>query len=113
MHHRKNTWGFSDSNKLLDWVATRTLWIENADGSSAHQLKAAGTGIYQPEWSNDGTQTMYVRDNSLWMIGANDDNPQKIIELFPDWGKDPFGYYGYIWHYDFAWFQPSIDHLSS
>lgn len=113
MHHRKNTWGFSDSNKLLDWVATRTLWIENADGSSAHPLKAAGTGIYQPEWSNDGTQIMYVRDNSLWMIGANDDNPQKIIGLFPDWGKDPFGYYGYIWHYDFAWFQPSIDHLSS
>lgn len=98
-------WGFNDSGKLSDWIATRTLWIENADGSGPHPLKAAGTGIYQPEWSKDGTQIMYVQDHSLWMIGADDNNPQKIIGSFPDWEKDPFGYYGYIWNDDFAWFQ--------
>ncbi|MDR3540626.1 MAG: biopolymer transporter Tol [Desulfosporosinus sp.] len=101
-----DTWGFSDSDKLSDWIATRTLWIENLDGSGAHPLKAAGTGIYQPEWSKDGTQIMYVQDNSLWMIGADDNNPRKILGPFPEWEKDPFGFYGYIWHNDFAWFQP-------
>ena len=101
-----DTWGFSDSGKLSDWIATRTIWIENTDGSGAHPLKAAGTGIYQPEWSKDGTQIMYIKDNSLWMIGADDNNPRKILGPFSEWEKDQFGFYGYIWHNDFAWFQP-------
>ncbi|MDR3602918.1 MAG: hypothetical protein P4L49_20980 [Desulfosporosinus sp.] len=100
------TGGLSDPGNLSNWAATRILWIENADGSGAHPLKAAGTGIYQPEWSKDGTRIMYVQDNSLWMIGADGNNPQKIIGSFPDWEKDPFGYYGYIYHNDVAWFQP-------
>ncbi|MDQ7097021.1 hypothetical protein REC12_25840 [Desulfosporosinus sp. PR] len=103
-----DVWGFSDSGQLSAWIATRTLWIENVDASGAHPLKAAGTGIYQPEWSKDGKRIMYVRDNSLWLIGADGGNPQRIIGPFPGWEKDPFGYYGYIWHDDFAWFQPGI-----
>lgn len=100
-----NVLGFSNPDELVDWVATRTLWIENADGSDAHSLKTAGTGIYQPVWSKDGSRILYVQNNSLWTIGANGDNPEKILGPFPDW-KDQFGYYGYIWHDEFAWFRP-------
>lgn len=97
--------GFTDPGQLPDWIATRTLWLENSDGSGAHPLKAAGGGIYQPIWSKDGTAILYVRDNSLWLIETGGDNPQKILGPFPDWEKDLFGYYGYIWHDDFAWFS--------
>lgn len=98
--------GFSKPDELANWIATRTLWIENTDGSDAHQLKQAGTGIYQPVWSNDGTHILYAQNNSLWIIGTNGENPEKILGPFPDWGKDQFGFYGYLWHDDFAWFQP-------
>lgn len=101
-----SVWGFSKPEELENWIATRTLWIENVDGSGAHPLKDAGTGVYQPLWSKDGTRIMYVRDNSLWMVGANGENPEKILGSFPGWEKDQFGFYGYIWHDDFAWFQP-------
>ena len=101
-----SVWGFSKPEELANWIATRTLWIEDVDGSGAHPLEAAGTGVYQPVWSKDGTRIMYVRDNSLWIIGANSENPEKILGPFPDWGKDQFGFYGYIWHDDFVWFQP-------
>lgn len=101
----KNVGGFSTPQELANWVATRTLWIENTDGSGAHPLKSAGTGVYQPAWSKDGTQILYVQDNYLWMIGSNGENPEKILGPFPDW-KDQFGYYGYLRHDDFSWFQP-------
>ncbi|EHQ90728.1 PD40 domain-containing protein [Desulfosporosinus youngiae] len=97
--------GFSEPGQLEDWVATRTLWLENSDGSGAHPLKAAGGGIYQPSWSNDGTAILYVRDNSLWLVEVDSEKPQKIIGPFPDWSKDLFGYYGYVWHDNFAWFS--------
>ena len=100
-----NVWGFSKPGELADWVATRTLWIENADGSEAHPLKSAGPGVYQPTWSKDGTHILYVQNNSLWMIGANGEDQEKILGPFPDW-KDQFGFYGYVRHYDFSWFQP-------
>lgn len=101
-----SVWGFSKPEELANWIASRTLWIENVDGSGAHPLKVVGTGVYQPVWSKDGTRIMYVRDNSLWIIGANGENPEKILGPFPGWEKDQFGFYGDICHDDFAWFQP-------
>ncbi|EGW35880.1 PD40 domain-containing protein [Desulfosporosinus sp. OT] len=98
-------WGFSKSDDLANWVATRVLWIENADGSAAHPLQSAGTGVYQPVWSKDGTHIVYVQNNSLWIIGAKGENPEKILGPFSDWKKDQFGYYGYIRQDDFAWFK--------
>jgi len=95
----------SEPGRLAAWIATRTLWLENSDGSGARPLPAAGGGIYQPVWSQDGSGILYVRDNSLWLIEKDGSNPQKILGPFPTWKKDPFGYYGYSWHEDFAWSQ--------
>jgi TolB protein len=100
-------WGFDNPEDLTDWVASRTLWVENADGSGAHPLTSAGQGVYQPSWSKDGSHILYVKANSLWLIGAGGGEPEKICPLA---NEDPaagaFGYYGFISYRDqMAWFQ--------
>lgn len=101
-----NVWGFDNDGELAAWVATRTLWIGNPDGSGAHPLRSAGAGVYQPAWSKDGEHILYVRDNALWIIGAGGGQPEKILELFSEEG-DLFGFYGYTSYRDImAWYQP-------
>jgi TolB protein len=94
---------------LSAWVASRTLWVENADGSGAHSLPSAGQGIYQPLWSKDGSHILYVKDNSLWLIGADGGEPARICG--PIAADDPtagtFGYYGFIsYGNQMVWFRP-------
>ncbi|MDF9408393.1 MAG: translocation protein TolB [Pelotomaculum sp. PtaB.Bin013] len=98
-------WGFDNDGELAAWVATRTLWVQNSDGSGAHPLTDAGTGVYQPVWSKDGDHVLYVRDNAIWIIGANGGQPEKVVELLPA-REDLFGFYGYTSCRDFmAWRQ--------
>ncbi|HWP96577.1 MAG TPA: biopolymer transporter Tol [Syntrophomonadaceae bacterium] len=47
--------GFPDARDLQKWIDSRTLWIATADGSGARSIAEAGPGIYQPEWSRDGS----------------------------------------------------------
>jgi hypothetical protein len=75
---------FSKPRELAAWVATRTLWIQNSDGSGAYPLTSAGAGVYQPVWSKDGDHVLYVRDNALWIIGADSGQPEKVLGLFPE-----------------------------
>lgn len=98
-------WGFSKPEELTAWINSRTLWIANSDGSGAHPLTTAGTGIYQPAWSRDGSHILYIRDNALWLIGADGGKPEKVVGPFPD-RQEPFGFYGYVSYQDMmAWFQ--------
>ncbi|OAT82377.1 PD40 domain-containing protein [Desulfotomaculum copahuensis] len=101
-------WGFNNARDLASWVASRTLWVENADGSGAHPLPSAGRGIYQPIWSRDGRHILYVRDNSLWLIDAAGGEPAKICgpltAEYPDAGS--FGFYGFISYGNQIWYQP-------
>jgi TolB protein len=104
-----NVWGFNNGKDLTAWVASRTLWIENADGTGAHPLTSAGQGICQPRWSKDGGHILYVKDSSLWLIGADGGDPVEICS--PIAADDPtagnFGYYGFIsYGNQMAWFQP-------
>jgi len=100
-----NVWGFEDPKDLSAWVATRTLWIEDADGGNAHPLASAGGGVYQPLWSKDGGHLLYVRDNALWMVGSEGRAPAKIVDLLPA-PQDLFGFYGYLsFSGQFAWFR--------
>ncbi|MFZ5597576.1 MAG: hypothetical protein ACOY31_11260 [Bacillota bacterium] len=48
---------------------------------------------------------MYVRDNSIWMIGAGGGKPERILGPFPE-QKELFGFYGFVSYRDLmAWFQ--------
>lgn len=100
-----DVWGFNKPEELADWVATRTLWVSNADGSGAHPLTEAGTGVYQPTWSQDGDHILYVRDNALWIIKTGGGQPEKVLDLFSQ-GEDLFGFYGFTSYRDIlAWHQ--------
>ena len=63
--------GFGSSAALDAWVHSRSMWLIDSDGSGAHRLRAAGTGIYWPHWSLDGNHLLYVRDLSVWLVGRD------------------------------------------
>jgi Tol biopolymer transport system component len=100
-----DVWGFNNPEELTAWVATRTLWIQNSDGSGAYPLTSAGAGVYQPSWSKDGEHILYVRDNAIWIIGTGGGQPEKVLDLEPE-EEDLFGFYGYVsYHGLMAWHQ--------
>ncbi|MEG6521981.1 biopolymer transporter Tol [Desulfotomaculum sp. 1211_IL3151] len=89
-----DVWGFEKPEELSDWVASRTLYIANADGSNARAIPEAGKGIIQPIWSKDGSHILYVKDNVLWQMKAEGGQPEKIFA--PVSGpEDHFGFYGF------------------
>lgn len=90
----KNIVGFDKPDGYANWVTTRTLWIENANGSGSHPLKSAGQGVYQPTWSKSGNHILYAKNNSLWIVKTNGENPEKVLGPFPDW-QDQFSYSWY------------------
>ncbi len=100
-----DVWGFDNDEELDAWVATRTLWVRNADGAGARPLAAAGPGVYQPVWSGDGDHILYVRDNALWIIGADGGQPQKVLGPFPE-QKELFGFYGFVSYRDMMAYRP-------
>jgi TolB protein len=104
--------GFGNVSRLLSWVHTRTLWVADPNGRT-HELRAAGTGVYDPQWSRDGRHVLYLRDNAIWLIGVSGGPPVKIVDSSPV-GSSPalptalglFGYYGHVsWSGTLAWFR--------
>jgi TolB protein len=74
------------------WIASRTLWVARPDGTGARRLTAAGTGVYAPQWSGDGSHLLYVRDNTLWLLDARHGSPVRVLgPLPPGWFPDNFG----------------------
>ncbi|MHB1125731.1 MAG: TolB family protein [Bacillota bacterium] len=100
---------FSSVQGQKDWIYSRTLWVENTDGTGKEKLTAAGQGILQPVWLKDGNHIMYVKDNSLWVIGVDGGEPEKLLGPLPG-NKDPFGYYGYAFYNDiFSYFASDTE----
>lgn len=94
--------GFGSTQNLMSWVRTRTLWVADARGGQARQLLGAA-GIYAPQWSRDGAHLLYLRDNAVWLIGANGVAPTRIVGPFPG-PFDLSGYYGHVsWSGVLAW----------
>ena len=90
----RDVWGFEKTEELSDWVASRTLYIANADGSNARAIPEAGKGIIQPIWSKDGSHILYVKDNALWLIQSEGGQPEKIFAPVSE-QEDLFGFYGF------------------
>jgi hypothetical protein len=77
--------------------------MADAQGAAAHPLPAAGTGVYQPQWSADGHHLLYIRGGALWLIDTRGGAPSRIIGPFPG-TPDLFGYYGHAsWPIVTAW----------
>jgi len=85
----------SSAAGVASWEHTRTLWVADADGKNARQIKEAGTYIKRPLWSRDGSYIVYLKDNSVWLVNLSGGSPVKIVGAFPD-ATDSFGYYGYV-----------------
>jgi dipeptidyl aminopeptidase/acylaminoacyl peptidase len=89
------------------WVPSRALWTAAPDGTQARDLTGASRGIYQPQWSADGRQLLFVRDNAIWLMAAeNAKEPVRIAgPLYGD--LNLFGYYGFSPSTPaLAWYQP-------
>lgn len=90
-----HSFGFSSAGAFNAWIATRTLWLAYPDGSGAHQLTAAGAGIYWPHWAPDGQHLLYVRDHAVWLIDSRGGAPVRLTSIVRT-DDDMFGYYGHV-----------------
>jgi dipeptidyl aminopeptidase/acylaminoacyl peptidase len=99
--------GFGSTAALNDWVRSRTLWLTNGYGDGAHQLSAAGSGIYWPHWSSNGKHLLFIRDRSVWLVGINGSKPTRVIAGPLEAPETyPFGYYGFVsWDSILAWWK--------
>jgi hypothetical protein len=95
--------GFANDAAYASWTLTRKLWLLRADGGLAHSLAAAGSGVYRPQWSADGTRILFVRDGALWSISPRGGAPRRVVGPFPN-AKDAPDDHGYIdWSAVFAY----------
>ncbi|HUW65521.1 MAG TPA: biopolymer transporter Tol [Spirochaetia bacterium] len=97
----------SGARAVQDWTATKTLWLENSDGSGAHPVSAAGSGVSQPAWSKDGNNILYARGYALWLIGADGGVAQRIIAASSSGPAGNTGFCSYPNLANYAWFQPA------
>ncbi len=95
--------GFASDRELEDWVASRTLWLSQPDGTRARQVAAAGGGIYAPAWSGDGKHLLFIRDGRLWVLELETEEVALVTEVGEP--KSSFGYYGAMswWSDRLAW----------
>ena len=88
-----NTFSAEPPPSSASWVMSRTLWVANTDGTGARRVAAAGTGVYDPQWSADGRHVLFVRDNSLWLIDVLGGPPSRVLGPFgPGWFSDYYGH---------------------
>lgn len=86
------------------WTQTRTLWIAHPDGTGLYHVRAAGHGVYAPQWSRDGRYLLYVRDNAVWLIDAAGRTAVRVVSPLIPSTAAPADYYGHIaWSSVLAW----------
>lgn len=94
--------GLGTEARARAWIASRTLWITRS-GGGAHQVRAAGKGIYQPQWGHDSRHLLFVRENVLWLLDLRGGTSRRVLGPFPQ-AQDPFGFYGHVqWPVSWAW----------
>ncbi len=90
---------------VTTWNRTRSLWVSDADGSHAREIRAAGTGVFGPMWSRDNRHILFMRDYSIWLLDLDGAKPVRIADgLFG--GKLPTSSYGQAnWLGQLTWFR--------
>lgn len=102
---RGRTSGPSARVTPVELIASRHVWVVNADGTNAHKLTAApGWTDEAPVWSPDGQWVLFVRwqrprgkpaKATLWAVRADGGNAQPLARLdVPGGFLQGFGYYG-------------------
>lgn len=88
----------------VGWPATRELRVVDTEGRSGRVLAEAGAGVFRPAWSQDGSRIVFVRDNSVWVIGTDGNHLRKVLGPFPG-RRELSGYYGFAryWGWEIAW----------
>jgi hypothetical protein len=55
---------------VADWFPTRRLWVARADGSDAHPVAGAGSGVTAPSWTADGSWLRYSTGDAVMAVPA-------------------------------------------
>jgi len=83
----------SPPSQQLAFVATRGIYVANADGSGVGVLvqdTAATFGLYgRPAWSPDGSRIVFQRDSSIEIVNADGSGLTRVASGFdPAWSRD-------------------------
>jgi dipeptidyl aminopeptidase/acylaminoacyl peptidase len=71
----------------------RQVFILDLRSGTTRQLTASEKAISDPQWAPDGAHLAYVRDDAIWVIGANGSRPTVVTEhpagsRAPRWAPD-------------------------
>ena len=108
--------GISSGNGNIQAIASRRVWLMQADGTDARQLTGApGWVDEQPAWTPDGQWIVFVRWRAgdsgstataeLWAVRTDGSDAQRIVDDLdlPSMFNDSFGFYGrFDWQRLFA-----------
>ncbi|HVA20549.1 MAG TPA: hypothetical protein VNN74_00405 [Candidatus Micrarchaeia archaeon] len=64
------------AGRVRAWDATQAIWVAHRDGSSARELRIAGTGALRPRWS--GSALLYVHADALWLVARPGARPVAV-----------------------------------
>ena len=71
----------------------RQVFILDLRSGATRQLTASEKAVSDPQWAPDGAHLAYVRDNAIWVIGANGSRPTVVTDhpagsRAPRWAPD-------------------------
>ena len=73
---------FEDAIDAEEDPGSDNIWVMNADGSNQTRLTESGGYDYQPSWSPDGTQIVFVSDRSSTAATNLTPTPSKASAVF-------------------------------
>jgi dipeptidyl aminopeptidase/acylaminoacyl peptidase len=71
----------------------RQVFILDVRSGATRQLTASEKAVSDPQWAPDGAHLAYVRDDAIWVIGANGSRPTVVTDhpagsRAPRWAPD-------------------------
>jgi TolB protein len=57
---------------------SRQIFVQRIGAKKSTQLTFSGFDNFSPDWSNDGNEIVWSRDNTIWVMDANGDNQDPL-----------------------------------